>query len=426
MTQEQIFIKLDFANAFNTMRRDVMLQAVYDTIPELYAFAHQSYSAESILQFGSFEIRSQLGPQQWDPLGPLLFCLPLQSVLRTLVSDFRVGYLDDISLGGNLDQIRIDLSTIANLELSMGLRLNRRKCEYLSDSQLTYEEFANFQRVDRGTLTLLGAPLFKGNALYLALQDHSDTQDLALKNLISLQAQGALILLRSCFGAPKLTYLLRSAPCWDHSMLETIDGQMRQGLERKINIRLNDTQWVQATLPIRYGGLGVRRVTMLASSAYLASAASTRSLRAAITDQEVWEDEFEKEILEARKSTLPGGGDATLTEQKTWDSPLIAIDKTLVWSSNNDPLDQARLLAVSAPHAGDWLLTAPIASCGLGLSNEAVRVAIGLRLGLNLCSPHQCQCGETTDPRGHHGLVCKQSRARASRHFAMNDIIWRF
>ncbi len=85
-------------------------------------------------------------------------------------------------------------------------------------------------------------------------------------------------------------------------MLETIDGQMRQGLERILNIRLNDTQWVQATLPIRYGGLGVRRVTMLASSAYLASAASTRSLRAAITDQEVWEDEFEKEILEARNN----------------------------------------------------------------------------------------------------------------------------
>src|SRR6218665_222792 len=129
--------------------------------------------------------------------------------------------------------------------------------------------------------------------------------------------------------------------------------------------------------------------------------------------------------IRSPKSTLPGGEDATLTKQKTWNVPLIAIDKTLVWSSNNNPLDQARLLAVSAPHAGDWLLKAPIASCGLGLSNEAVLVAIGLRLGLNLCAPHQCQCGETTDPRGHHGLVCKQSRARASRHFAMNDIIWR-
>src|SRR6218665_3244862 len=142
-------------------------------------------------------------------------------------------------------------------------------------------------------------------------------------------------------------------------------------------------------------------------------------------NQEVWEDKFEKEILEARKSTLPGNEDATVIKQETWDVPLIEIDKTLVWSSNNDPLDRARLLAVSAPLAGDWLLTAPIVSCGLGLSNEAVGVAIGLHLGLNLCAPHQCQCGETTDPRGHHGLVCKQSGARASHHFSMNDIIWR-
>src|SRR6218665_547714 len=93
-------------------------------------------------------------------------------------------------------------------------------------------------------------------------------------------------------------------------------------------------------------------------------------------NQEVWEDEFAKEILEARKSTLPGNEDAAVTKQETWDVPLIEIDKTLVWSSNNYPLDRARLLAVSAPHAGDWLLSAPIASCGLGLSNEAIRVAI--------------------------------------------------
>src|SRR6218665_2083207 len=91
--------------------------------------------------------------------------------------------------------------------------------------------------------------------------------------------------------------------------------------------------------------------------------------------------------------------------------------KTLVWSSNNDPFDRARLLAASAPPAGDWPLTAPIGSCGLGLSNEAVRVAIGLRLGLKLCAPHQCQCGETTDPRGHHGLVCKKSGTPTHRHF---------
>ena len=227
--------------------------------------------------------------------------------------------------------------------------------------------------------------------------------------------------LRSCFGAPKLTYLLRSAPCWGHPLLETIDTQMRHGL----NIELNDNQWLQATLPIRDGGLGVRRVTMLASSAFLASAASTKTLRAAILDREELMDDFEKEIQESRRSTLPVGEAPAWNRQKTWDRPLIDQDKATVWSANIDPLNRARLGAVSSPHAGDWLSTVPIASCGLGLSNEAIRVAIGLRLGLNLCASHQCQCGQIADPGGHHGLVCKQSGGRASRHFAMNDAIWR-
>ena len=53
----------------------------------------------------------------------------------------------------------------------------------------------------------------------------------------------------------------------------------------------------------------------------------------------------------------------------------------------------ARLDAVASPHSADWLSAMPIAACGLVLDNEAVRVAIGLRLGLDLCSPHVCHCG---------------------------------
>src|SRR6218665_3408046 len=91
----------------------------------------------------------------------------------------------------------------------------------------------------------------------------------------------------------------------------------------------------------------------------------------------------------------------------------------------SDPINKARLNAVTSPHAGDWLSTNPITACGLDLSNEAILVAGGLRLGLNLCAPHQSQCGETADPRGHHGLVCRQSARRSARHFAVNDLVWR-
>src|SRR6218665_1599170 len=97
-----------------------------------------------------------------------------------------------------------------------------------------------------------------------------------------LRTQVALILLRSSFGAARLTFLLRTAPCHAHPALGTMDDEIRRGLENILNISLNDIQCLQATLPIRDGGLEVRRVSMLATSAYLASAASTKSLVSAI------------------------------------------------------------------------------------------------------------------------------------------------
>src|SRR6218665_1968410 len=100
---------------------------------------------------------------------------------------------------------------------------------------------------------------------------------------------------------------------------------------------------------------------------------------------------------------------------------LIESDKAVVSAAYSDPTNRARLKAVTSPHAGDWLSTIPVKNCRLGLSNEAIRVAIGLRQGLDLRTPHQCQCGETADTRGHHGLVCRQS----ARHFAVNELVWR-
>src|SRR6218665_3744621 len=52
-----------------------------------------------------------------------------------------------------------------------------------------------------------------------------------------------------------------------------------------------------------------------------------------------------------------------------------------------DLVSRARLDAAAGLHSADWLMGMPIASCGLALDNEAVRVAVGLRLGLDLCGP---------------------------------------
>ena len=68
-------VKLDIKNAFNSVRRDKMLEAVKTHAPQLLPFVHCNYSCESSLLFGGNVISSAEGVQQGDPLGPLLFCL---------------------------------------------------------------------------------------------------------------------------------------------------------------------------------------------------------------------------------------------------------------------------------------------------------------------------------------------------------------
>jgi len=104
---------------------------------------------------------------------------------------------------------------------------------------------------------------------------------------------------------------------------------------------------------------------------------------------------------------------------------VLAADIATVQAEAMDNHHRARLLAVAAPHAGDWLHALPISNCGLRLDDETIRVAVGYRLGLNICQPHQCPCGTLVDSRGTHGLSCKRSAGRISRHHHLNDLVWR-
>jgi hypothetical protein len=67
--------KLYFTIAFNSIRRDDMMQAVRHIIPELLYFVSTCYEKSSHLCLDRDIITSDEGVQQGDPLGPLLFCL---------------------------------------------------------------------------------------------------------------------------------------------------------------------------------------------------------------------------------------------------------------------------------------------------------------------------------------------------------------
>ena len=88
-------------------------------------------------------------------------------------------------------------------------------------------------------------------------------------------------------------------------------------------------------------------------------------------------------------------------------------------------MDHARLLAAFDQHSADWLHALPLSSCGLFLDNEAIRIAVALRLGATMCLPHDCQCGQTIDALGLHCFSCLKNSGKHTRHSILNDIVWR-
>jgi hypothetical protein len=423
-----VLVKLDFSNAFNSIRRDVFLTAVANILPDIYRFCHIAYQPTSILKYGSQEIDSQEGAQQGDPLGPLLFCLGIQSLLTSLASNLAFGYLDDVTLGGPVATVAADVATIISKGESLGLHLNPSKCEIISKSgAIQHPAFANFRQVQPDSATLLGSPLSGGSAMDAAISTSYDELSRAVERLQLISSHDALVLLKNCLGGPKLQHVLRTSPCCEHPKLFDLDNLLRSAVTKICNVSLSDDQWTQASLPVRSGGLGVRSVSKLASSAFLASAASTLPLQTLILQKcQVNEEDTRASLFNWQSlSASQEPAHPHNTSQRAWDTAIAQQTFQALLDASTEQYHRARLLAASAAHSGDWLSAVPITACGLRLSDEAVRVAVGLRLGTELGQAHQCICGETVDTRGSHAFSCRRNPGRTQRHHFINDLVWR-
>ena len=142
-----------------------------------------------------------------------------------------------------------------------------------------YLIFKDFNRIAKEDMNLLGAPILEGKAVNKALQAKIKGIERSVERISLLQAYDALCLLKNALDMPKLRYILRTSPCAGNPLLSAFDDVLRRGLSKILNVDLDDSQWTQTSLPVQMGGLGVRSASMLAPSAFLASAAATLSLQ---------------------------------------------------------------------------------------------------------------------------------------------------
>lgn len=111
--------------------------------------------------------------------------------------------------------------------------------------------------------------------------------------------------------------------------------------------------------------------------------------------------------------------------QQKWDSEICSKEQKLMLENSSSDISTARILANSCKESGAWLNAFPFSTLGTLLDNNSFRIAVALRMGVQVCVPHTCVCGKEVDSYGHHGLYCNKSAGRYARHAMTNDLFKR-
>ena len=163
----------------------------------------------------------------------------------------------------------------------------------------------------------------------------------------------------------------------------------------------------------------MRRVSVIALPAYLASISSSLSLISEIA--------LPDSIPHALDSCIDGWSS---TNASLFENPNLQRQWDNIQSSSNSVtlrplLDQHRLACLSSAtqiNSGAWMMCLPSTAIGILQDNESFRIAISHRMGLPVCAPRNCRCGAMVDRYVLHPLLCRLSAGRLSRNSALNYI----
>ena len=172
---------------------------------------------------------------------------------------------------------------------------------------------------------------------------------------------------------------------------------------------MDDNQFLQAVLPVDKGGLGVSSARLLALPAFLASALGAKDAFSEIFGLEHVDGTYD----DALKRWFELGKIEMAPENEIQNADLIL---------RLEPTDVKRFNALQDRFGSHWLNVIPCKNLRLKLSNQQLRIPIGLRLGSKICERHKCVCGKDVTEDGWHGLSCLKSAARFPRHSNLNAL----
>ena len=124
-----------------------------------------------------------------------------------------------------------------------------------------------------------------------------------------------------------MQYIPRTSNSAEIPELTEFDEKLRSGLVDILNVELTVSQWSQASLPVRSGGLGFHSAATLAPSAFFPSAVSTLEIQDAILAQishNLVDPEFAKAISAWQTLTKESPPiQVSQHKQRSWDGAIV-------------------------------------------------------------------------------------------------------
>ena len=274
-----IIVTLDMMNAFNTVRRDHVLQTRLDRTPEIAKLYFLNNSKPSSVISSGHSITSSTCVKQGDPIGPLLYALAVDQIASGVESELHVWLLDNATIGGSPELVLRDVQRCITGHKRIGLIVNPKKTEVINVGLAagkfsrvvnSFSELLPEIKVTELTkMEFLGSPILTDvTRCYIVkkLSEYKGKND----RIILLEGHSGLFLLKNAFSLPRLLFTLRSASCHRHpELLAEYDVITRSRTEALCNIHFDDNSWSQTKLPVQYGGLGLRTAADLALPAFL-------------------------------------------------------------------------------------------------------------------------------------------------------------
>ncbi len=206
----------------------------------------------------------------------------MHQLIQQLKSDLNLWYIDDGTLGGDVQNLLSDVELIQSHGPPIGLFLNSGKCEIITDDLAIVHQVRQLLpdviHIPTVNATLLGAPIGGSDITDAFLLTKVDELTRISERLKLLSMHDSFYLLKNCFTLPKLMYILRVAPCFHSSILNQYDNMLRLTLQSILNTVLTDTAWDQAKLPVKLGGIGILSARDVSLPAFIASVIGSASI----------------------------------------------------------------------------------------------------------------------------------------------------